>query len=168
MDQQPMPDMQQGMPLAPPGMPPMQQMQNMQQGAQQAPPSGQTNPNQELILAIADLDRRLRVIEERYSTLRKKMQLTDQNLLDSERTFGKDVHTVNEDILNIKRQLHDFTDKILMFGSELEGTAKKTDLKVIEKYLALWSPTTFVTRSEVKDYLKSKQQQQTKEDAQQG
>ena len=105
---------------------------------------------------ISDLDRRLRVLEERYGNLRKKIQLTDQNSIDAERSFGKELRSFNDEILELKRNIADFGDKILEFDSEMENTAQKTDLKVVEKYLALWSPGMFVTRKELREYLKSK------------
>ncbi len=104
---------------------------------------------------ITDLDRRLRTLEERYSNLRKKLQLTDQNLIESERSFGKELRTFSDELLELKRNSNDFSEKTILFQNELENTAKKNDVKVLEKYLALWSPSTFVTRSELREYLNS-------------
>ena len=53
----------------------------------------------------------------------------------------------------IKKQVNDFSDKVLMFGEELGNTAKKNDVKVIEKYLTMWNPQQFITRKELKQYL---------------
>jgi hypothetical protein len=105
---------------------------------------------------VVDLDRRLRMLEERYSTLRKKVQLTDHNLIESERSAFRELKVLNEDLMELKRTMHDFQDKIIMFQDELNNTAKSIDLKVIEKYLAMWSPQMFVTRNELKEYLKNK------------
>jgi len=104
---------------------------------------------------ISDLDRRLRTLEERYSNLRKKVQLSDQNLIETERSFIGEMRTVNEDLMELKRTMNDFSEKIVVFGSELEHAAKKQDIKVLEKYLILWSPQNFVTRNELKEYLKN-------------
>jgi len=114
------------------------------------------NEYNEIAGIISDLDRRLRVLEERYSNLRKKIQLSDQNMIESERSFGKELHGFSDEILELKRNTNDFSDKILMFDSEMENVAMKSDVKVVEKYLGLWNPSNFVTRKELKDYLKSK------------
>lgn len=105
---------------------------------------------------ISDLDRRLRTLEERFSNLRKKLQITDENLLDAERSFSKEIKVFNQESLELKKQVNEFSEKIGMLGNEMENVAQKSDLKVVEKYLDMWNPTNFVTRTELKAYLKSK------------
>jgi predicted nucleic acid-binding Zn-ribbon protein len=105
---------------------------------------------------ISDLDRRLRILEERYSNLRKKIQLTDHNLIESEKSFGKELRTFNEDIMKLKRNTNEFDEKIVIFDTEMQNVAQKTDLKILEKYLAMWDPQMFVTRKELREYLKNK------------
>ena len=119
---------------------------------------GENKPSESVQIAsmVSDLDRRLRILEERYGNLRKKIQLTDQNLIDSERSFGKEIRGFGSDLLELKRSIADFDEKVVIFGSEMDNTAQKTDLKIIEKYLAMWNPGMFVTRKELKEYLKSK------------
>jgi hypothetical protein len=127
---------------------------NMIGGQQQS--EGQASDYERIISMVSDIDRRIRVLEERYMNLRKKLQLSDQNLLESERSFSKELRVVNEDSINLKREISDFSEKIDMFGSELSGTAKKSDMMAMEKYLYMWSPTNFVTRNQLKTFLKSK------------
>ncbi|MGV8171914.1 MAG: hypothetical protein ACP5OA_04435 [Candidatus Woesearchaeota archaeon] len=115
-----------------------------------------TDERTQVASIISDLDRRLRILEERYGNLRKKIQLTDQNLIESERSFGKELRTFNTELLELKRNVVDFDDKASIFSGEMNNMAQKMDLKVIEKYLLLWSPEMFVTRRELKEYLDSK------------
>ncbi|MGV8087110.1 MAG: hypothetical protein ACP5N1_05770 [Candidatus Woesearchaeota archaeon] len=129
------------------------QLKDTQQGSKDNP-----NVNEHIQLAsmISDLDRRLRILEERYGNMRKKIQLTDHNLIESEKSFGKEIRNFNEDLLKLKRTTNDFDEKIVIFNNEMENIAKKTDLKVLEKYLAMWDPSMFVTRKELREYLKNK------------
>jgi predicted nucleic acid-binding Zn-ribbon protein len=134
-----------------------QQIANAQDsGTEQNSGDNKGNEYSQIAGIISDLDRRLRVLEERYSNLRKKIQLTDQNIIESDRSFGKELRTFNDEILSLKRNVSDFDEKIVAFDSEMDNVAQKTDLKIVEKYLAMWSPQTFVTRKELKEYLKSK------------
>ena len=112
---------------------------------------------EQIAAIITDLDRRLRILEERYGNIRKKLQLTDQNVLESERGFVKELRTVNDDTLKLRKQVNDYSEKISIFTDEIKQTAKKTDIKLIEKYLDLWDPRNFVTRRELKEYLKQKE-----------
>ncbi|HYD03290.1 MAG TPA: hypothetical protein VEC16_03235 [Alphaproteobacteria bacterium] len=132
-----------------------QQMPGPQDNAQQDNQEAGGNEFAQISGMISDLDRRLRVLEERYSNLRKKMQLTDQNLIDSEKGFHKEVRVFNEEILDLKRNISDFDEKVTIFGNEMGNVANKTELKVIEKYLAMWNPTMFVTRKELRQYLEN-------------
>lgn len=142
-------------------LPPLSGMQGMSQAQPENTPqgmrAGQGGEQESLSHMISDLDRRLRVLEERYSNLRKKIQLSDQNLIESERSFIKEIHTANDEIMELKRGTNDFSEKILLFQEELRQSARKQDVKILEKYLLLWSPQQFVTRTELKEYLKSRQ-----------
>jgi hypothetical protein len=131
-----------------------QQIANVKESQNQGSGS-ESNEYSQMANIISDLDRRLRVLEERYSILRKKMQLTDQNLIESERSFSKELRRFNEDVLEVKRNAVDFDEKTSMFSGELSNIAQKSDLKIIEKYLAMWNPTMFVTRKELREHLKN-------------
>ena len=88
--------------------------------------SQKTDNSQELSTIssnIGNLNRRLRVLEERYTNLRKKSQLTDQNML--------------------------HIDKKII--EEIKTCAKNEDIKVIEKYVNMWEPVKFVTINQLKD-----------------
>jgi 16S rRNA G1207 methylase RsmC len=134
------------------------EQQQAQQQAQQLPPLSSSKEDSQAMAQVStmliDLDRRLRVLEERYNNLRQKLHSTDQNLLESEKSFGRDIRHINEDTLELKRTVNDFSDKLGMFTNEMQNVAKSVDLKVIEKYLAMWNPTNFVTRNELREYLK--------------
>jgi hypothetical protein len=119
-------------------------------------PEGQGSEYSQIAGLVSDLDRRLRILEERYSTLRKKLQLTDQNLIEADRSFGKELRGFSDELLGVRRNVADFDEKISIFGSELNSTATKTDLKIVEKYLNMWNPRMFVTRKELREYLKSR------------
>jgi predicted nucleic acid-binding Zn-ribbon protein len=133
-----------------------QQIAGMQENQNQESGDKGSNEYAQIAGFVSDLDRRLRVLEERYSNLRKKIQLTDQNLIESERSFGKELRGFNNDILEMKRNTSDFDEKVSIFAGELTNIAQKTDLKVVEKYLAMWNPSMFVTRKELREYLKNK------------
>jgi hypothetical protein len=133
-----------------------QQIAGTQDTQHQGPEDKGTSEYSQIAGVISDLDRRLRVLEERYGNLRKKIQLTDQNLIESERAFGKELRGFNDDLLETKRSIADFDEKISIFGGEMGNVAQKTDLKVVEKYLAMWDPGMFVTRRELREYLKNK------------
>jgi predicted nucleic acid-binding protein len=92
---------------------------------------------------------RLKVLEERYTNLRKKTQLTDQNLLDFEQNLREELHAVALDILEMKRMFSEIKEKLELLASEMKDAAKASDLKVLQRYLDMWQPMDFVTREEL-------------------
>ena len=90
---------------------------------------------------LNNMERRLRILEDRYGNLRKKTQLTDQNLISFEKELSKEVRAISEQVIELKRQTEDVNDKALKMYSELDKAARKHELKVVEKYLDLWQPT---------------------------
>ncbi|GIU68940.1 MAG: hypothetical protein KatS3mg002_0176 [Candidatus Woesearchaeota archaeon] len=130
--------------------------EQVQQQSQNNTSSKQNVEIEQIANIITDLDRRLRILEERYNNIRKKIQLTDQNILETERGFVKELKILNEDNLKLKKDVSDYFEKISIFNDEISQAAKKTDIMVIEKYLDLWDPKNFVTRKELREYLKEK------------
>jgi hypothetical protein len=103
--------------------------------------------------AIKDMQRRITILEERYKNLRSKTQITDQNMLESERNYNTQAKEISEDIMEIKHSINELNEKVSLFNAEFENVAKKNDLRVIEKYVELWDPTQFV-RKKNKEKLK--------------
>ncbi len=103
--------------------------------------------------AIKDMQRRITILEERYKNLRSKTQITDQNMLESERNYNLQSKEINEDIMEIKHSLNELKEKVSLFNAEFENVAKKNDLMVLEKYIELWDPTQFI-RKKNKEKLK--------------
>jgi uncharacterized protein (DUF342 family) len=108
----------------------------------------------EIYHQINQLSRRLRVAEENYSGLRRKSQLTDQNMLKSNKELKTEIKTINSDIHDIKIELKEINEKIEQIAKEMPLFAKKNDVKVIQKYVNLWDPVRFVTPNQVKEIVK--------------
>src|SRR3989304_8880657 len=93
-------------------------------------------PARGIVEMANEIERRLKILEDRYSTLRKKTQTTDENLLASERKFSKEFKMAQADILEMKRSISLLQEKMGQFASELSATAKKPDLRMLEAYVS--------------------------------
>ena len=102
-----------------------------------------------LLKEVSHLSTKLRLLEERYSNLRKKTQLTDQNMLETHKKITIEVKTSNSDVNDVRRDLNKITDDIRLIVSELKETAKKEDVVIMQRYLDLWEPLNFITRDEL-------------------
>ena len=125
--------------------PPFLMDQQPQQASKDKKPTPEGN-FKALSSKVNDTEARLRVLEERYGNIRKKTQLTDQNMLEFEKEFGREIKVVMQDITEVKKKISLALEKLQQMGSELEKTATRYDVKTLEKYLDLWQPVEFVQK----------------------
>ena len=97
---------------------------------------------------------RLAVLEERAGNLRKKSQVTEQSLLEYERETRVDVKALGQRLTELARKVEEVHEKIGAMAGELGTTVKRHELKVLERYMDLWQPLSFVTREEAKILMK--------------
>ncbi|MBT5023308.1 hypothetical protein HOK51_07310 [Candidatus Woesearchaeota archaeon] len=152
-----MPDQQQGMP---PGMQPgqgnMQQNQQPQKkggfslfGGAKSNPAAAQAPQINVGAELNNLSRRLVTIEERYTNLRKKTQVTDQNMLTNNKKIITEIAAANEELKEFKRELEEIVSKMRIMVRELKDCAKRNEVQSLAKYVDLWNPIEFVTRGTV-------------------
>lgn len=105
---------------------------------------------------LNNLSRRLRTLEERYTNLRKNTQLTDQNIIQFNKNFNREITTQASDINDLRREFDDLREKARLIVKELVGCAKSEDVKTLERYVNLWDPIHFVQRTEVEKIVEDK------------
>lgn len=113
-------------------------------------------PFESLSSSITGMGSRLRVLEERYSNIRKKTQMTDQNLLDFEKDIRTDIKSLNVDLLEIKRSVSEINENLIQISAELKKSVRQPEFRVVEKYVDMWQPMNFLTKDEFARFLKQK------------
>lgn len=111
---------------------------------------------QAIALQLTDIATRLKILEEHYGTLRKKSQLAEQNIIESDKSHFQEIHLLNESLIEVKRGVREIEEKVGLLADEVENFADKNDLKIVDKYVSFWEPSDFVTRKEVNDFLRRK------------
>ena len=96
-----------------------------------------------------NLSTRLRILEERIINLRKKIQLTDTNLLQGQKRFNQEVKLFNTDISDLKHSIDSINTQLKLVIKELGNVARKEDVTMLSKYVEMWQPVAFVTRNEL-------------------
>ncbi len=140
------------------------------------PPSAPTPPlkGQKMDPAIGKLSedlgmslRTLRMLEERYSTVRKKMQVSDQNTIEDTNKIFTSLKLISKDISDLKLKIEDMRVKLGSFENEIKEMADKQDLKVLQRYLELWEPMQFMTEKQaiqlIRDALKQMREKESAE-----
>ena len=120
-------------------------------GKKSAPSAAPTSPFSQ---SIGEIERRLRSLEEKYSNLERRSQVTEENMLSSNRKMKAEIKMGSEEISDLKAQIADINEKIKALVRELQGFARVEDVDVIRKYLNLIEPLGFVTQNEVERIVK--------------
>ena len=98
----------------------------------------------EAIQAINDLGSTVKVLDDRYRILRKKIKVTDSNLLDTERSLNKELQILNDDLLELKSKITTLTEKLGQAFQDSQNLVKRHEFLELKKYVELWEPLQFM------------------------
>ena len=101
-----------------------------------------------------DLNSRIHAVELRYTTMSQHLLVTNQNMIQQYKTTSKDTKAINDELKIIRDDLFKIKEIIKKMASEMSNFAKKTEIKVLEKYINLWNPMNFVTEDQIKKLIK--------------
>lgn len=108
----------------------------------------------EMFNQVNNLSRRVRMVEERQSSIRTKAQIVEANMVDTDKKLMSEIKSTNEEIRTLKHELNDLRGDIKLIIKELQSCSKKEDVKVLEKYINIWEPVNFVTQDQVVNMVK--------------
>ena len=101
-------------------------------------------------------------MEEGFTNLRRFFQVTEENVIAKNKHFSAEIKTATSDINEVRKEIQELKDKLLLVIRELQTAARKEEVKVLEKYINLWNPIKFVSQNEVEqiinEILEKKQQ----------
>jgi hypothetical protein len=116
--------------------------------AQPAPQESYPQPD------AVSFERRVRTLEEGLANLRKIVQVTEENILVKNRHISTEFKATTSDLNELRREMQEIKEKIVMMLKEMQSYARQEDVKVIERYVNMWNPVRFVTQGEVEDLVK--------------
>jgi len=112
---------------------------------------------------INSISRRVRMLEEASSNMRRFFQTTEENQLQKHKHVSAEIKTTNSDIMELRKEIAELKDKFLLIVRELQTVARKEEVKVLEKYINLWNPVKFVTQNEVEQIINEVLERKEKE-----
>ncbi len=104
----------------------------------------------DLIGELAAINRTIRTVEDKIDNLRRKVQVIEKNMLQSDKKLFTEMRTTESDLSELKHELEDFRDKMKLLVKEIKLTATKEELTVLQKYISFFEPMNFVTKRDVK------------------
>ena len=102
---------------------------------------------------INSLSRRLKLLEEGITNLRRFFQATEENVIAKNKHYSAELKTINSDISEMRKEMQEVKDKLMLVIRELQSVARKEEVKVLEKYINLWNPVKFVSQNEIEDII---------------
>ena len=102
---------------------------------------------------VNTLSRRLRLLEEGFTNLRRFFQVTEESIIAKNKHFSAEIKTVSSDINEIRKEIQEMKDKLILVIRELQSVARKEEVKVLERYINMWNPIRFVTQNEVEQII---------------
>jgi hypothetical protein len=92
--------------------------------------------------------RRMRTLEERYTTLERRSQITEENMIAHHRKISSDIKVLSQELRDVRKLVMEFSERFDSLLHELQGFARTEDVEVLKKYISYWEPVNFVTRNE--------------------
>ncbi|HIG96016.1 TPA: hypothetical protein HA249_03970 [Candidatus Woesearchaeota archaeon] len=105
---------------------------------------------------INNISRRLRLLEERYENLRDFLRSNEQHDIKYRKQYDKEFSTFSSEMNEYRRDFVDLRDKVRLIVKELKECAKSDELKLVQNYIELWEPVTFVTERQVEKIIEEK------------
>lgn len=103
---------------------------------------------------VNEVASRLAVLEERVANLRKNSRIGEKSLISYDQDTKSSLKALHERLTGLARKVSEVHEKINVMSAEFSTIAKKHELQVLERYLDLWQPLSFMTREEAKLLIK--------------
>lgn len=118
--------------------------------------SGGASTASMIINRLNDVNTRLKLVEQRVNQNKERLRVFDDQIIENKKDVNRLVEEINNNIMDLRKSIKNMDDTIQHIIKELELTAKKQDINVIEKYVDMMDPTRYVTKEELKEMLKKK------------
>jgi len=97
---------------------------------------------------------RLRINEARIASLRERLIVTDNNMIEEFRKMSEQIQDLNSELKQAKNEMFKMRETLKDMIKEMSSFASSQELKVLERYINTWNPLNFVTEKEVLSLIK--------------
>ena len=103
-----------------------------------------------------DVNERVRVLESKYDSLRDRMILVNENLVNEYKKLNDDIKVVDSELKDLKKDIFEMKEALRHVLTEMQNFARKEHFQVLEKYINVWNPFNFVTEKDVMRIIEEK------------
>ena len=102
-------------------------------------------------------------LESKVNTMMRELNLLKNDLIKKNENLRKNLKTLNDDLLETKRQQEKTVQKMDLIIKELKQTAGIEEVMTIKKYMEFWNPMHFVTQDDLSKALEMHKQEAVKQ-----
>lgn len=103
-----------------------------------------------------EIERRMRVLEERISNMKSRLNLTEQNVIEINKKMSHIQQDSNKEIGELQKTVSQLNMTVGKIIKEFSLVAQKRDVDTLSKYIDLWNPAKFATVSTVEKIIDEK------------
>ena len=105
---------------------------------------------------LGEISERTRLLEERTKEMRENLHIVDETMERRTQNLKDSINDIRKELTQIRNQITQIRSIIRRIINDLSSTARKSDVRVIEKYIELLDPTSIVTRDDVERIVEEK------------
>ena len=105
---------------------------------------------------LIEVTNRIRILENKYTQMRERLFLINQNMIDQYKKIMEETQDINIDLKDIKNDIFSIKEALNHIINEMNSFARKENIKVLEKYINLLNPLSFVTHNQLQEELKKR------------
>ena len=104
---------------------------------------------QDVTYILAEVNNRVRTLESKYDLFGERLLVVNQNMIEEYKRILKEMKVMSDELRELKAEITEAKVVVKNIVGELDLFARKESVKVLEKYLNLWSPLNFITEEEL-------------------
>jgi signal transduction protein with GAF and PtsI domain len=85
---------------------------------------------------------------------RERIRVFDDQILNDKKEVSNALSDISNEISDLRKTIKNIEDTMFHIIKELELTAKKQEINIIEKYVSMMDPTRYVTKEEFNEKMK--------------
>ncbi len=98
----------------------------------------------------------VKALEMKVNNLLREVNIIKNDFMKKNVSLRKEMKSLNEDMLEVKRNSESTVQKIDLIIKELKKTAGVEEVEVLKKYVDFWNPINFVTQRDVERVVETK------------